>query len=491
MKNTATIMLGVVSALFCCECGDNGESQLKEISQRLKSPDIKIRESALYEIEENSAVELIPELIVFIKDDNESPSIRIPAIYSLCALLGKESSPEIIKLLTDKNNLVRMSAIEALRYLEAKESIPELIKLIKNPDDCDRDMAIYSLGKLGAKEAIPDLMDLLNSERFVGREYIDMWRARVAIVIAKLGVKEMIPWLVKIIHRYPSFGIKENIENNYSAEDAVDLLVEFNSREAIPELTDILKNKNADKKSRRLAALALCKFDAKGITPELLKLLIDEEPYVRQFSVDILGNFGIKEASSDIFKLVNDSDRIVRETAIFALAKLGDKSAIPELFKLIEDEKYGYDKKRAAIMLGEMGDKNEIPQLIKLMNRYKAEQKTYMLYGISYALIKLGAKEFISELIGLLKGNDSAMVVEVAMGLGDLGIEESIPELRKALKHHRKVIRLTAAISLVGLGEKKLPEKIILDMKTALYSKYYDDDFKERVKGTLNTLGVK
>ncbi|GAI36974.1 unnamed protein product, partial [marine sediment metagenome] len=72
--------------------------------------------------------------------------------------------------------------------------------------------------------------------------------------------------------------------------------------------------------------------------PHLVKLLEDDEPYIRRAALSALTSLRTREAIPGIIRQLKEKDNWIRLEAIEALDDLGAKEAIPELTKLLEDD---------------------------------------------------------------------------------------------------------------------------------------------------------
>lgn len=138
---------------------------------------------------------------------------------------------------------------------------------------------------------------------------------------------------------------------------AIITLVELDAKEAIPEITRLLKDN--DSMVRRRAVEALAQLGAKETIPDITKLLQDKKISVRYRAIEVLWRLGAKEAIPDITKLLRDDDSGVRRAAIFALGQLGDKEVIPQLVQFLDDDSY-FTRGLTAIALVELGAKDKV-----------------------------------------------------------------------------------------------------------------------------------
>lgn len=109
----------------------------------------------------------------------------------------------------------------------------------------------------------------------------------------------------------------------------------------------------------------LVAIGAPAVEP-LIKVLGDEDSYVRRYAAQALGETGDPRAVEALIKALGDEDRDVRKTAADALGKIGDSRAVEPLIKVLGDE-VRYVRAHAAEALGEIGSASAVPALTKAL----------------------------------------------------------------------------------------------------------------------------
>jgi len=171
-------ILSLLLIMSTCDRGEQMDSELSNLVLSLKSPDDKVRHSALLKIAlfEDRAVSAMDDVIECTNDNN--PRIRSAAIIALIGIgqsKPKKVVPILIDALSDNDFGVRGHAVSGIGdhfVSEAFEAIPKIKELLK--DDCsgNRGLAAEALGNFGnaAKSALPDIRKLLNDEDAYVRE---------------------------------------------------------------------------------------------------------------------------------------------------------------------------------------------------------------------------------------------------------------------------------------------------------------------------------
>ena len=198
----------------------------------------------------------------------------------------------------------QLSAIDILGDMYAREAIPELIELLKQPQHhnyFELHSVIHTLVKLDAKEALLEIVNLLNADNSDSTQDI-------LYAISVLGDEQIIPQLLKLTKK--------------GKWDAANAIIEINGKTAVPELINLLSEKDVN--VRQIVASTLGELGDKRAIPALIKLLNDEH-YVKEYAVISLAELDAKESIPEIKKLLNDKLDCVRERASDAIKKLSDE----------------------------------------------------------------------------------------------------------------------------------------------------------------------
>ena len=99
-----------------------------------------------------------------------------------------------------------------------------------------------------------------------------------------------------------------------------------------PAIEKAVRN-DADADLRNGAMEALVAFDGQAV-PKLVKLLLDDNEEVRNFSAVMLGAIGSRESVVPLIAALRDPDANVRHGAAEALGKIGDRRAEQPLREL-------------------------------------------------------------------------------------------------------------------------------------------------------------
>jgi HEAT repeat protein len=138
--------------------------------------------------------------------------------------------------------------------------------------------------------------------------------------------------------------------------------------EAVPALTDLLKNDSAAVRAHAAQALGEIGPPAKSAVPALVRLITDPDPAVRRKVVGAVRNLrpGPEVVVPLAVKVLKDADPSVRNRALDALAEAGPP-AVPTLIELLKDKQTAY---WASLVVAEIGPEARaaVPALTALLD---------------------------------------------------------------------------------------------------------------------------
>ena len=201
---------------------------------------------------------------------------------------------------------------------------------------------------------------------------------------------------------------------------------------------------------REEGARALGKISDERAVGPLIKGLQDESEKVRSSAARSLGEIGDKRALEPLIEALADKEWMVKSAASYALGKIGDERAVEPLIAVLKDESEE-TRRSAASALAVLGDQRAVEPLIEAL------QDTLLVKErAAEALGWLGdarAVEPLLKVIASWPSWSSWQVVGVA--LGRIGDEQGMKALRAYLKDPGQKLRVTAADSLLQVGELK------------------------------------
>ena len=249
-------------------------------------------------------------------------------------------------------------------------------------------------------------------------------------------------------------------EHNFKGKKLIPflfLLLELNSKEAIPYFLNLLNSEDVD--ICWISAFALGKLNSKEAIPQLLNLITNMNSTVRMVSAVALGLLQAKEAIPQLLNLLKDNESDITPPSAFALGELNAKEAIPQLLNLLKDNNSKV-RLSSAVALGLLQAKEAIPQLINLLKDEDVNIRKYS----AFALGELNAKEAIPQLLNLLNDEDESICKNAAIILGELNAKEAIPQLLNLLNDEDESICKNASESLQKYDPAILVEGLFLSL---------------------------
>src|SRR5262249_7890829 len=137
----------------------------------------------------------VPALLGALEDD--AGSVTVHAAWAL-SRIGPEAVPQLIEALKDEAHRQLIVAVLGDTGPAAKPVVDRLVEFLSEPDldaDFGREI-LLTLSKIGpgAAEAAPRLLEILADEE-------NSLRPGAAYALAKMGIREAVPFLIKALPR--------------------------------------------------------------------------------------------------------------------------------------------------------------------------------------------------------------------------------------------------------------------------------------------------
>jgi HEAT repeat protein len=257
---------------------------------------------ALGRIGSKEAVAALAELLA-----HEEPRMRMGAAQALrvAGARAEAAVPALAKALKDKNRGVSGTAAEALESIGpgAKAAVPALAAALKFKESHDgvvvRIIAAKALGKIGpaAKDAAPALVQAVKFVNFQTRSFTTEDIELLAAIEAKLLGPELAQKMTaRLKGRTQANAIWNAYEDLFdslgnaraAAAGALKLVNPEAARAMVPELIEMLKDKDAVMRYCGAGALGYLGPDAQPAVPVLVEALKDGDTRVRIAAADAL-----------------------------------------------------------------------------------------------------------------------------------------------------------------------------------------------------------
>lgn len=265
----------------------------------LTDNDPKVVEAAVTLIQKWNLREHVPALLKLLRQKTQDGGIGIhsKAAEALAEFGSKESIPELLALLNDKNDYAAETATRALAKFHATEAVAPILKRLIRDSAADSMISSFmqtapaSLAEIGGIEAQTALFSYIDS---LQNKHPQSSALEYALApLGKIGGKEVEARLLAAIKT-------ANGDSDVIAA-AIEGLAEAKIAHALPSILVIAKSKNADRKTIAAAVRAIEKCEATDEVPWLCSVLTMPHTDVKQVA-SVLGHFKDKRALSCLRK---------------------------------------------------------------------------------------------------------------------------------------------------------------------------------------------
>ncbi len=317
----------------------------------------------------------------------------------------------------------------------AATAIPHLITAFEKHNYAAVTMALREMGP-AAIEAVPTLLTALAKNEHVSR-------VTSALATIKPLPEQAIPNLVKVLEDSDGSNVRNAIKALGNIElAAIQAILPFIAK----ALNDKYKNKDyyITEDVRNAAAEVVNKMDE--------KILENISPAIAQETVPILAEV--------LLKVYNWNNDIYSVAATKILKKIG-KIAIPLLLKILADEDK-YIRMSAAEALGKIGPSAE-PAIPELLETALVDSESSVRVFAAKALEKIGyaTNQVVSHLVTALESNDNSLQTRenAAEALGNIGqiAVPAMPHLVIALKENKPSFLKNFNFSMGSLFSRSSP----------------------------------
>jgi HEAT repeat protein len=323
----------------------------------------------------------------------------------------------VLKMLQDKDEMVRIRAAEVLEKLGKRVPVEPLVAALDDESISVRVNVVKALGNVRVGVPVEPLLNALSDE-------YHFMRQAAAEALVKMGVRPSEEFLLK--------GIKRQL--TWIRDTALQVLWSMCAHVPIEVFNDLLNNE--DSEVRVKAAKALGQFGERAPLEPLLAALQDEDVQVRVAAAESLGKFGERVPLEPLLRALNDETLQVREEVARTLGELGECVPLEPFLEALSDERASV-RAAAADVLGELGTRAPLEPLLSALSDPDPSVRSMVVW----ALGEQGEHIPIEALVTALKDEDASVRRWAIWTLGELGSRAPIEPLIAALQDESEEVR--------------------------------------------------
>jgi HEAT repeat protein len=203
-------------------------------------------------------------------------------------------------------------------------------------------------------------------------------------------------------------------------------------------LADLLRDPQAPRPLRAAAAEGL-RAIGRPATPALLRVLADENPYVRATTAEVLGAIGDRTAVRSLTRILGDREPAVRDKAAWALGLLGDSQAATSLADLLRRDASLDVRMTAVTALGHLSCRASVEPLLEGLQGEPARLRATSARALG------GMGEMLASGVrGEICRSRAGEALMIALKDKDLAVRAAAIDALGALKEQRAVDPLAA-----------------------------------------------
>ncbi len=348
------------------------------------------------------------------------------------SLLKEVSLGFVVVLTKDMREQMRGASYTALKDFESPEAVPYLEDGLSDGSGLVRALVVEGLGKTEQGRRSPKLRKGLDDQA-------GLVKAAVLKVLGRSRDRSVLPLLERALN-------EDQPVVRLAASGALYHMGRIDMWDRVRKAASVA---HPEERATALRLLGELK-DPRGL-PVLIEAVKDPQPSVRGAAVSALGDMGKSQAIPHLEKALQDTIPAVRTSAAISLGELGHKMVAPTLRRALSDTN---PVVQAAVVSTLLRLEEPIdllmPSVGELIRHNDPGTRSALAkaLGRAHAENKERAVAVLSELLG---DPIPRPRIAAARSLGQIGGQDLIPVLKRALHDEDDAVRATAGGALVRL----------------------------------------
>jgi twitching motility protein PilT len=397
-----------------------GKSALQTLSSLLDKGRWESRAEAIavaMEIGGHYAIEILAKIVIYGSIGEKLQALQLLGDEHYVRMRRTGAIEAMLPALADPNMQVVGTAIRSIAMVANEDEFLEALGALLEGSDQQKQM--YVLQNLAS---FPTGRVILVVEGVYTATGPAVREAAVR-ALEGIGNDEALPLLVKALS-------DEVLSVRNASQEVVVQLGRSGRVDVSTMLLWLLRSPDVNVRRQALEIVKEIGAPVQDLWPRLLRLLRDQDWWVRERVVDVLAEMAGHELTRHVVTYLSDPSDVVRRYAVEVLMRIRDPRALGALVKTASEDEDWWTRERAVECMGAIGDPVVIPHVVKLATQdpdlcFPAVQALGMLKateGMSFLCVSLGNEDpdvRLEAVRSLRAINDPASANELASLLGD------------------------------------------------------------------------
>jgi len=428
------------AAQSLCEIGDEKAIPFL-INKALLDKDKRVRVFTGDRLKKMGKV-IAPSLIKILEDEKSSHELRETSVRVLGEIKAGEAIHILTGIMLDGKGKIRELAASSLGEIGDKKAVPSLIKVLdeaKELSGWQRGFnATVSLGKIGDTRAVEPLIKIFHDDT-----YLPQLQGAAAEALGRIGEKKVIDDIIK------------ELDNKKIQREVINAIGVLKNTKGIEPLIKLLQAEDSSSPLKGLIIDALGNIGDYSASEHIMEALKQEK--LKRKAVIALGKIREEKAIPQIEEILFDkqSDKKLRKACVNNLINIKKRSSITSMLKVLKNRDVDLELKKLIVdSFPEMGEIIIKPCIKELKEEEENIELDKYLIGI---LGKLKSPKAVPGLLELMKiTKEDTIKSKIAMALGNIGDESSLKTLIEEFENaeNSNFIRKASLISLISMEDR-------------------------------------